>query len=1112
MIFAAYDTHLELPVALKLLHGRATLAYIKHEFRILAGLQHPNLVRLHDLVVEGARGWFSMELIEGDDFVAAHAAARAAGPEALRRRFGELAPALLDALRTVHGAGFLHGDLKPANVLVDASGRAVLLDFGMSSEIGLDDRLADPADVGGTLAYLPPEAVSDPRPTLAWDTYALGLLFFEALTGCLPFGDDLSRALVAKRDGLPADARRRLEAASPELAGCVCAMLRGRPDARPSLSEVALRVDERSSGRAAVTQAAAGRELVGRDEQLAELRRWSGERGLSVCTVRGASGIGKSSLARALLRELRASGQLVLTARCHPCESVPFNGLDKILDDLVRCVSQEEVAVDAALLRHLAAVFPAFARLTEAVDAGPADDAGETLGRALEALRALVAALARRHRITMWIDDVQWADGETLKVLRDWSGASEPPGVHLLLTTRAEVPAGVRVDRAFVLSPLVHSESALLVRGLAPELTAETVAALCAEAAGNPYILQRLARGAAEGRGDVASSLADALTGALAQVPGGETAALLLALAGRPLDLDLLAASGVRRWVPAELERRGVAVRSADGRDRFELQHDRLAAVLLSGAADARMSAGHASLAAALVARGSDDDAPHVATHLHASGSADAAMWASRAGERFAAAYALESAAEWHRRALEWTAEGDPAGHGRRRALAEALVAAGRAEEAGDVFVACASGTAEPGAGSLLQRAAEAYLGAGIAGKGMVVLRPLLAARHITWPATPASAAAGILLRLARVAVRGALPGATRAPSEHAVDLDLCWAAAKGLLGTDAVRGAFYALEGLDRARDEVDARRHARHLAAVAAIVLAPLGGRMAALGRRWIDRAARTAEGTKDPYLAGFVLVCKGQLAVIDGQWEEARAASASGVELLRSSPGIHAHWEQTIGVMGLLRALQELREFEALSAEATRLRVRAEATGDLYAEVTGRLYEAIGLLAQRRTAEARAQVARALERWGRREALDIQQLYAVHILAVCDVVEDDPAGAWGRVCAAWPRWERSQLLRIPVARIDCLALRARVALCAAARAGGRERAALLAACRNDARRLRGEGREDARSLGVELSTASIDLDVAITRLFHTNLRAPLEEVDDEIDLVTCVWRRRE
>lgn len=1088
MIFAAHDTERDSEVAVKVLHRQSTaeLFYLKHEFRVLASIEHPNLVRLYDLFVHGATGWFSMELVAGVDFVAAHADARNDGSEALLRRFTDLAPGLVDGVRTVHEAGFLHGDLKPANVLVEASDRVVLLDFGMATDLSHDDRLTDTTGISGTLAYLPPEALEDPRPSVAWDIYALGLLFVEAILGTSPYSAVFAQSLPEKRAGLPRSARDRLARVSSELADCLGAMLAPSANNRPALADVANKLLALSPTQRAPWRDGVAHELVGREDALVALRRWCEHQAYTTCVLRGSSGVGKTSLARTLIRELRARGELVLVARCHPRESVPFNGIDSILDDLVRLISRDDPEVDETLLRHLAVVFPVFSQLAEPLgSAPPGSDAVERLARAREALRVLIAAIARRHRLLLWIDDTQWADNETLGVLNSWADASEPPCTRVLLTSRADLPRTMRRELELELSALAPDDATALVHRLAPCLPEEAVKALYAETAGNPYILQRLARRSADNIGGPVPTLMGTIADVLAELPeDGAAAALFMALAGRPLELDLLSAAGVRGWVTLELERRGIATRSVDARHRFELQHDRLAAALLANTPKASHVRGHASLASTLIARGQADDTPHIATHLHASEHPEAAHWAGRAGERLAAAYALESAADWHRRAFEWTVPGDHARAHRRRALANALAAAGRAEEAGDTYVACSQEASEAAASTYLQQAAEHYLGAGITIKGMSVLRPLLVSRRIAWPASPTSAAAGILLRLARLAV----PNWRRADPGHGLDLDLCWAAAKGLLGTDAVRGAYYALEGLERARRGTDQRRHARHRVAVAAIVLAPLGGPLAALGRRWIEHGSATAAAAQDPYLAGFALVCKGQLAVIEGRWTEARTALQSGVEQLQGD-GINAHWEQHIGLMGLLRALQELREFSAMGDEAIRLRIRAEGLGDLYAEVTGRLYEGLAQLAARESGAARSHVARALARWGVRETLDIQQLYAEHILAVCDVVDEDARGAWQRVVRSWPRWERSQLLRIPVARIDCLALRARVALCAASDAGS-ERERLLASCRADARRLRREARPDARLLGEQIAAQATAGITDIGAIFPTHL----------------------
>ena len=167
------------------------------EGRLLARLDHPRLVRVHDLAVDDATGrpYFVMDLVLGAD----------GRPESLEdaRRAGavteEQAAAWLadlrDALAYIHAAGVVHRDVKLENVLVDRDGHAVLSDFGVSRIFNRDLRAAAglvtqtfsdagaPRPVMGTLGYLPPEVKAGGEATAAGDLYALGVLMFRLLTG-----------------------------------------------------------------------------------------------------------------------------------------------------------------------------------------------------------------------------------------------------------------------------------------------------------------------------------------------------------------------------------------------------------------------------------------------------------------------------------------------------------------------------------------------------------------------------------------------------------------------------------------------------------------------------------------------------------------------------------------------------------------------------------------------------------------------------------------------------------------------------------------------------------------------------------------------------------------
>jgi serine/threonine protein kinase len=135
VVWEAHDKERLTTVALKTLRSLApdALLRFKNEFRALQDVSHPNLVSLGELIEEGGQWFFTMELVRGVPLASwvrpyeglPYDEAR------LRTAFAQLA----DGLQALHARGLLHRDLKPSNVLVSESGRVVLLDFGVVSEL-----------------------------------------------------------------------------------------------------------------------------------------------------------------------------------------------------------------------------------------------------------------------------------------------------------------------------------------------------------------------------------------------------------------------------------------------------------------------------------------------------------------------------------------------------------------------------------------------------------------------------------------------------------------------------------------------------------------------------------------------------------------------------------------------------------------------------------------------------------------------------------------------------------------------------------------------------------------------------------------------------------------
>lgn len=184
-------------VAIKVLHeasssaggSRAARARFQREIQIAGTLAHPGIVRPVDsLCLADGRDALILELVEGEPL--GSWAKRAADSGAVLRVLAQVA----DALEHAHQRGVIHRDLKPSNVLVDPSGRARVLDFGVARRrsAGGDiasDRVTMTGEFTGTLAYAAPEQVSQTYagPDVRSDVYALGVMGYEALTGKLPY-------------------------------------------------------------------------------------------------------------------------------------------------------------------------------------------------------------------------------------------------------------------------------------------------------------------------------------------------------------------------------------------------------------------------------------------------------------------------------------------------------------------------------------------------------------------------------------------------------------------------------------------------------------------------------------------------------------------------------------------------------------------------------------------------------------------------------------------------------------------------------------------------------------------------------------------------------------
>ncbi|MGX1131053.1 serine/threonine-protein kinase [Streptomyces glaucescens] len=184
------------PVAIKLLRedlasDQELVGRFVQERTALLGLEHPNVVSVRDLVVDGNDLALVMDLVRGTDLRTRLERERRLAPEAAVAIVADVA----DGLAAAHAAGVVHRDVKPENVLLDMQGplgpggshRALLTDFGVAKLIDTPQRTRA-TKVIGTPDYLAPEIVEGLPPRASVDIYALATVLYELLAGFTPFG------------------------------------------------------------------------------------------------------------------------------------------------------------------------------------------------------------------------------------------------------------------------------------------------------------------------------------------------------------------------------------------------------------------------------------------------------------------------------------------------------------------------------------------------------------------------------------------------------------------------------------------------------------------------------------------------------------------------------------------------------------------------------------------------------------------------------------------------------------------------------------------------------------------------------------------------------------
>lgn len=1095
VVYEAIDRLSGARVALKTLPfaDPHALFEFKREFRSLAALVHPNLVSLYELISADNRWFFTMELVNGDDFLSwvrgdRHIPADSASApvalttvvdeQRLRSALGQLAT----GVAALHARGMLHRDLKPPNVLVRQDGRVAILDFGIAlvlTESTQTDRHL------GTLKYMSPEQLAGTPLTSASDWYAVGIILYEALTGRAPFAGAPARIFLAKSAGTftPPSA---LVSGVPQDLDDLCVQLLGAEAAlRPSGEEVVGRLISASVAPAGAfdTGRRPHRLFVGREAQLAALASALDATRAAACRtvfVHGLSGAGKSALIDRFLGEVRLDERVVLfSGRCDEQESVPFKAVDSVVDALTVWLRQRSAAelvrllpADVAVLGRL---FPVLERIGAIADA-PRDglavrDPRELRQRAFRALRELLVRIGHMAPLLVVIDDLQWGDADSGELLAHILDGPTPPRMLFVAAYRSEyretsrclqVLASAQANRrdggaitTLALPPLDDTEAQTLSRELLASGANEAVIARVAtESGGNPFFIHELARYVR-----VHPRWADSLAGPfdldrvlwsrIETLPAQAKELLeIIATAGKPIrNLHWRDASDRPAQDPhaMALLRYEHLVRSTGSAptDEVETYHDRIRETVVARLMPAVRQRHHRRLALALAAH-DDADQETVAVHFAEGGEpARAGAHYARAAELAERALAFDRAATLYERALELR-PGEPSEHRRLlTSLGNALANAGRGRLAGQGFERAAA-LAEPDDRLDLQRmAATQYAISGHIDEGRALFMRVLHGVGLSSPESSVVILAQLLGRRARLRLRG-LHFVERAecdiPPKLLRRIDVLRAVSTALGAVEVVRVAGFQTQALLLALDAGEPRRLALALA-WEAVLTATGGTRTATRSGDMLELARRLAERVESPHALGTMDFAAGWVAFLHGRFPDAIRACALAEPVFRDQcTGVW--WELSTTRTMLAWARSHCGDHVELGANLRTWEPEARARGDHFL-VTNLL--AFPMPYERLVADDVVGAERCLEEalalWPYR-GFHIQHVSVLFSRALLLLYRGDGARACAEVTSQWPAMVRSLQTQNQVTRVMLRDVRARGALAAAAAGIDRER----------------------------------------------------------------------
>ena len=997
------------------------------------------------------------------------------------KRLRMLLRQLVEGVYALHRAGKLHRDLKPSNVLVTKEGRVVILDFGLVTELNNTD-VSSSLGFFGTPTHMSPEQSACLPASEASDWYSVGVILYQALTSRLPFTGKMHE-IISQRLESDAPAPSSINSNVPlDLDSLCVSLLQRDPKRRPTGKEILNQLRGVTNELPATsffsidssTPLQTNTSLIGREESLSNLKIafnliQSGK--TVVVYLHGSSGMGKSVLVREFFNDLEKTEAVILFGRCYEQEAVPYKAVDSLIDTLSQYLKNlSQLEAEVLLPRDilvLAKLFPVLNQVGAIAGARrkviEIPDAQELRRRAFIALRELLARLADRKPLVLFIDDLHWGDLDSVSLLQEILQPPDPPNLLLIVNYRTEeIESSPAVAEFLKLrssnnSTIITQEIALTELSLADsrklalallsshyQPTSTELDFIAQESGGSPFFLSELVRYFQTTNYDIKQfttkesaklvSLNEVLQARISQLPVNVGQLLnVVAVAGCPLVwtiakkiVDLVADEQV---VFALLRAQHlIRVRETGDQTEIEIYHDRIRENILNNLSEQQLQHYHLALAEILETN-SQTDPETLANHFFAAGKIDKSIeYLIQAANKAYKMLAFDQAARLYKQVLSSKTKNNSELWQR---LGTSLANFGRCAESAEAYLTAANlETNEANIIQLQRMAAEQLLISGHMDQGLAVLQSFLDRVGLSLPSSPKKALLSFLYKRAQIWWRG-LEFKTRSEVEilptEIMRIDTCWAGAIGLGIVDITLGATFQAQHLLLALNAGEPYRIARALAMEAGYS-ATGGGPNRSRTEEYVRAATELANKINQPHALGLTKVMAGLAAFLVGEWRRCAELTLSADEILRDNC-TGTIWELSTATFFRLRALYWLGDIAYLFNVLPAHIKEASDQGDLLALVNSHIRAAYFIdLANDEPKLAETKLEEILSKWSNKY-FHMQHLQGWFVAVEIALYQNDALKAWELFQQKWSKITDSLFLRIQLLLIEALHLHARI-----------------------------------------------------------------------------------